>query len=120
MVSIIVWGVSGDKKCKKLLEKDNCVQQMVFCKYSQKGFRGSGMEVTTGFVGSNDTSLYFTTQAFVEPIPVGLPIVVRYSPECIDCSTFLWDSVIVHKGFRVKYYRIKHEGMNYKLTEAKK
>ncbi|WP_053178559.1 hypothetical protein [Sunxiuqinia dokdonensis] len=117
MAGIIIWGISFDRRCKRLLKKDDCIQQMVFCKYSHKGLRGSGIEVTTGFVSADDTSLYFTTQAFVKPIPVGLPIVVRYSPENSDCSVFLWDSVIVHNGYSISYFRIEHEGIDYEVTK---
>ncbi len=117
MIGIIIWGSSSDRRCRKLLEKDDCIQQMVFCKYSHKGLRGSGIEVTTGFVSPDDTSLYFTTQAFVEPIPVGLPIVVRYSPECSDCSVFLWDSAIVYNEYTIRYFRTEYEGVDYELTK---
>ena len=119
MTGIIIWGVSSDNRCKELLKKDNCIIQMVFCKYSEEGLRGSGWEVSTGFVNPNDTSLYFTTQDFVKPIPIGIPIIVRYSPECTDCVKFLWDSVIVYNGHKIRYFRIKNEGINYEITKVK-
>lgn len=117
MTGIIIWGTSSDKRCKNLLKQDNCIEQMVFCKYSRKGLRGSGIEVTTGFVSPADKLLYFTTQAFVKPIPVGLPIIVRYSPECSDCFEFLWDSTILLNNYRVRFIHIKNQGIDYELTK---
>lgn len=117
MIGIVTWGISSDKKCKVFLEKDNCIQKMVFCKYSKKGLRGSGIEVSTGFVSQDDTILYFTTSAFIKPIPVGFPIIVRYSPECTDCSRFLWDSIVVHNGHRIKYFHVKNQGIDYEISK---
>ena len=78
MVGIITWGTLGDKRCKELIRGDDCIQQVVFCKYSKATFRGSGSEVSTGFVNPVDTFQYFTTKAFIKPLPAGLPIMVKY------------------------------------------
>lgn len=117
MIGIISWNISSDKRCKVLLEKDNCIQKIVFCKYSEKALRGSGVEVTSGFTSQDDTLLYFTTQSFIKPIPVGFPIIVRYSPECTECSKFLWDSVVVYNGLRIKYFKVKNKGIDYEISK---
>ncbi len=120
MIGIIIWGVSGDKKCRKLLERDSCVQQVAFCKYSKETFRGSGNEVSTGFISPVDTLQYFVTDAFIRPLPEGLPIMVKYSLEAETCYKFLWDSTLVFKGYRVRFFHIKNQGMDYELTKIEK
>jgi hypothetical protein len=83
MIGIITWGILGDKRCEKLIRGDDCIQQVVFCKYSKETFRGSGNEVSTGFVNPVDTLQYFTTKAFIKPLPVGLPIMCKFQFNCI-------------------------------------
>ena len=117
MISIITWGILNDKKCKKYLKSDNCVEQIVFCKYSKETFRGSGSEVSTGFVNPVDTSQYFTTKAFIKPLPVGLPILVNYALKSEDCYEFLWDSTIVFKNYRVRFFHVENQGMDYELIK---
>jgi len=117
MVSIITWGVSGDKRCKKLLSGDDCIQQVVFCKYSKETFRGSGNEVSTGFVSPVDTLQYFTTNAFIKSLPVGLPIMVKYSLESETCYEFLWDSTVVFNNHKIRYFYVKNQGMDFEITK---
>ena len=119
MIFIITWGILGDKRCKKLIRKDDCIQQVVFCKYSKETFRGSGNEVSTGFVNPDDTLQYFTTKAFIKPLPVGLPIKVRYSLESKTCYKFLWDSTIVFNDYRVRFFQVKNQGMDYEIIKLR-
>jgi len=120
MTSIMVWGISGNMKCKRLLKKDNCIQQMVFCKYSEQCIRGSGVEVATGFIRSSDTSRYFITSQFIKSIPRGLPIIVKYSPESEKCYDFLWDSIVLYRGYKIRYFKVGNQGMDYELTKNEK
>lgn len=117
MIGIITWGILGDKRCEKLIRGDDCIQQVVFCKYSKETFRGSGNEVSTGFVNPVDTLQYFTTKAFIKPLPVGLPIMVKYSLKSETCYEFLWDSTIVFNNYRVRFFQVKNQGMDYELTK---
>lgn len=120
MISIIVWGVTEDKKCNELLEKEDCVQQMVFCKYSEKTFRGNGgYEISTGFINLDDTSQNITTRSFIRPLPKGLPIIIRYSLNSKKCYKFLWDSTIVFKGHIIRFFQIKNQGMDYEIKKYK-
>jgi hypothetical protein len=115
MTGIIIWGITSDKRCKELLKKDNCITQIVYCKYSKKGLSGNGVNVKTGFTNPTDTSIYFLTQAFRKPLPEGLPIAVRYSPECPDCYEFLWDSIVISRDNEVRYFEMKDEGIDYEI-----
>lgn len=36
MIGIITWGILGDKRCKKLIRGDDCVQQVVFVSIQKK------------------------------------------------------------------------------------
>ncbi len=120
MISIMVWGISGEIECKQLLKKDNCIQQMVFCKYSKKRLEGSGLKVATGFISPRDTSLYFLTGLFIKPIPKGLPIIVRYSPESEKCYDFLWDSIVEYVGYKIRYLKLEGGRMDYELSKNEK
>lgn len=119
MIGIIIWGITFNRKCKKLLKKDNCITSVAYCKYSKKDLSGNGVEVKTGFTLPSDTSIYFLTQAFQKQLPVGLPIAVRYSPECLDCYEFLWDSIMISNNYKVRYFEIKDEGIDYEITRIK-
>jgi hypothetical protein len=91
---------------------------MVICKYSEEDLRGSGWEVSTGFVNPKDSSLYFTTQAFVRPVPIGVPIIVRYSLDCPDCYEFLWDSIVAYNNYRIRYFNLKQKGYDYEIISG--
>jgi hypothetical protein len=119
MIFIIIWGILGDKRCKNLMLRDECIQQVVICKYSKETSRGSGVEVSTGFVNPDDTLQYFTTKAFIKPLPVGLPIKVRYSLESKTCYKFLWDSTVVFNDFRVRFFHVKNQGMDYEIIKLR-
>jgi len=118
MISIIIWGLSGDKKCRKLLESNKCEVKIAFCKYSKESFRGSGYEVSTGFLIPDDTLQYFTTQAFIKPLPLGFPILVKYSLESKSCYEFLWDSTIVFNNYKIRYFHIKNQGMDFEIKKS--
>ncbi len=116
MIGILVWGISGDRKCKKLLNEENCIIELVFCKYSTRSLRGSGYEISTGFVSTKDTSVYFITDAFLKPLPNGLPVVVKYSQKDNTCYRFLWDSATVFNEQKVLFFRVKNQGIDYQIT----
>ncbi len=119
MIGIIIWGITSDKRCKELLRKDNCITQIVYCKYSKKGLSGNGIKVKTGFTNPTDTTIYFLTQAFRKQLPEGSPIAIKYSPECPDCYEFLWDSIVISNENKVRYFEIKNEGMDYEIIRIK-
>ncbi|MFA9388745.1 MAG: hypothetical protein ACERKD_03000 [Prolixibacteraceae bacterium] len=77
MTTLLIWGVTNDKKCDGM--------------YS---FRTTGLK---------------------DPAPKGLPIYVKFMPNCSDCYEFLWDSIAASDLYKVKYTRQGHQRREYEL-----
>lgn len=110
--SIFFWFINQDRKCEKLLKDENCLTQKVFCYYSKQHRLGNGsLAISTGFyLNYNDKKYKITTKRFWKPIPVGTPIIVRFSSECPDCAEILWDSVVKHEDYQIRYKKQGEEG----------
>lgn len=120
MTVIIIWGISSDKKCNELLKKEDCKAQMVFSSYSKEHMFGNGSRgVSTGFYLELKNEKYkITTDGFAKPIPVGTPIIIRYSPQCPDCNQILWDSSFVYNKIYYRYFYIENDGYDYEITKV--
>ena len=118
MIGIIIWSVSTDKKCEKLIKKDNCLKQIVFSYYSKEHMLGNGSRaISTGFYINQDGKTYkATTKNLIKRLPNRTPILIRYSPECPNCYEFLWDSVIVHNNLKYEYFYVEEKGYDLRLT----
>ena len=119
ILSIFIWGINDTYKCKRLLNKNNCISVIVNSYYSEEHVFGNGSRgVSTGFYIEIKGEKYkVTTDGFAKPIPIGTPIVVRYSSQCPECSEILWDSVFVSNGNRYKYFYISDKGYDYSETK---
>ncbi len=122
--TIFFWFISQEKKCEKLLEEDGCLTEKVFCYYSKQHMLGNGTQaVSTGFyLNYKDKKYKITTKRFLKPIPVGTPIMVRFSTKCPDCAEILWDSIVTHDDYQIRYKQQGEEGYVFekvKLTNKK-
>lgn len=120
MIGIITWGISSDRKCKELLQREDCKTQMVFSFYSQERRFGNGSRgITTGYyLVFNNDKYGITTNGLSKTIYDGTPIIVRYSPECLDCYKFLWDSAFVYNGYHYRYFYVENEGYDCEITKV--
>ena len=108
-----------DKKCDKLLKDNSCLTKKVFCYYSKQHRLGNGsLAVSTAFyLNYNDKKYKVTTNQFWKPIPVGTPIMVRFSPKCPDCAEILWDYEVRQNGYQIRY---KQQGEEVYVFEKEK
>ncbi len=119
ILSIFIYWINDSRKCKRLLKENDCISVIVNSYYSEEHTFGNGSRgVSTGFyIETTGEKFKVTTDGFAKPIPIGTPIVVRYSPHCPDCSEILWDSVFVSNGSRYRYFYITDKGYDYSATE---
>lgn len=122
IITIILFFVFESIKCKTLLEKDNCLKQMVFAYYSKEHIFGNGTRgISTGFILKFEGEKYkVTTNGFANPIPKGIPIIIRFSPQCPDCYQILWDSIFVYNNVKYQYFYIKGKGYDCNLMTIPK
>lgn len=107
-----------DRECKGALERNGKVVRMYVVE-SRKGVKGNGSICVYTTFGANykGKSLQARYNNFIEVLPEGLPIYVKYSFDCEDCYEFLLDSIVRMDDFMVEYSYVKHKGNTYKITE---
>ncbi|WP_319499534.1 hypothetical protein [uncultured Draconibacterium sp.] len=118
--SIFFWFILKENKCERLLAEDDCLTQKVFCYYSKQHMLGNGTQaVSTGFyLNYKDQKYKITTKRFWKPIPVGTLIMVRFSPNCPDCAEILWDSVVRHDDYKIRYKQKGEEGYVFEKVKS--
>lgn len=112
--SSAMYGILNNRKCKKALKQDELVVELVRVKTSERKYYSRKFSTIT-YYDSNVTKFHNTLLSRVAP--KGFPIYVEYSKEHPECYRFLWDSVIVDHGYRIKYFYVKNEGFDFEYNK---
>ena len=115
MIALVIWGITTNKKCDKMLRSKNTIIQVAYADESSKKIVGGSFRTVTIFK-TNDGKISFRSTGLKKPAPKGLPVYVKYNPDCIDCYEFLWDSIVVTEKNEVRYINKKHEYIDYEIT----
>lgn len=118
ILAIFFFFIFQNTRCEKLLNANTGMQKIAYSYYSKDHMLGNGTRaVSTGFrLNYNGRNYKITTKMFAKPIPVGVPILIRFLPELPDCNEILWDSVFTHKNVKYEFFFVEGKGYDYRLT----
>jgi hypothetical protein len=114
MTTLIIWGLTTNNKCDKMLRSEDAVVQVAYADESSKKIVGGNFRIVTIFK-TYDREISFRSTELKNLVPEGLPVFVKYIPDCIDCYEFLWDSTVVTEKCDVRYINMKHEWIDYEI-----
>jgi hypothetical protein len=115
MSTLIIWGTTTNRKCDKMLQSENAIVEVAYADESSRKIVGGNFKTVTIFK-TYDEKISFRSTGLKKPATKGLPVYVKYIPNCIDCYEFLWDSTVVTEKFEVRYFRKGHERREYEIN----
>ena len=115
-IFLFIWGPLLDKKCKERLNSKETKIELVFVDSSRRKLFGGGIEVRAWYSTDIDNKRnIFSNSLFMEPVPKGLPIFIKYSLIDNSCYKFLIDSIVNYNDHIIKYERNKNYGYVYSI-----